>query len=60
MEIMYFYPIKNGRTFEKAEALQIYTSVMSSVMDRFEQPDTPGKFQSVLIFIKCLDQASVD
>ena len=29
-------------------------------MTRFEKPDTPGKFNSVIAFIKCLDQASID
>lgn len=60
MEILYFYPIKNEKSFEKEEALQLYTEVIGQVMDRFERDDTPGKFSSVTTFIKCFDMASID
>ena len=55
MEILFFCPIKNDKSFGKVEALEMFTSVMGEVMDRFERPDTPGKFISVLAFLKCLD-----
>ena len=60
MEILNFYPMKNDKSFSKEEALELYTSIMSKVMDRFEKPDTPGKFTSVISFIKCFDQVCVD
>ena len=60
MEILYFYPIKNEKHFDKEEALQLYAEIMGQVMDRFEQDDTPGKFSSVTSFIKCFDLASID
>lgn len=33
---------------------------MGSAIERFEKPDTPGKFTSVLTFLKCLDQVAID
>jgi len=60
MEILNFYPMKNEKSYSKEEALELYTSILSKVMDRFEKPDTPGKFTSVLSFIKCFDQVCVD
>ena len=56
MEVLYFYPIKNKQSFSnKEEALTIYVEAMGAAMTRFEKPDTPGKFNSVISFIKCLD-----
>ena len=55
MEILNFYPMKNEKSFGQEEALELYTGILSKVMDRFEKPDTLGKFTSVIAFIKCFD-----
>ena len=60
MEILNFYPMKNEKSFGQEEALELYTGILSKVMDRFEKPDTLGKFTSVISFIKSFDQVCVD
>ena len=55
LEILYFYPIKNDQSFGNEEALKLYMELMGSVLARFENPNTLGKFSSVNSYIKCFD-----